>query len=901
MSIVLDSLPNENYEPSEMELVEYGKWLGMDLPLDKPFLWIAREGLKAPLPEHWKACRSEKGELYYFNFKTGESNWDHPLDEHFRELLQREKANPSPQSVASGAKKNVIEANSKEENAAEKKKVKDQRRSSSGGKSKIQTLKSLKLKKELPEDLRIDFKAGSISSSDSSAHSGDTVRLKDNSPPGGSPALQRVTETLRFESEPDFLESDKKTFVANLDDQLKRFQNERLKEHQLAKEEYEARLKDSWKNSQKRLEDEYERKANTLKADLEKKLHTEKRNLEEKYTANIQKLSDELTTGYEREAKRIRQFLNEKQQKERCDAEQRWKSEMDELAKKKSMELEKLRSSESQTLKAMKKITGELKEEASTFVDTYKQAHEAFARVMLDTSTTYLKLGEGTLAQLIDRAEKSYDNGIMKIKDCYESEIEQIKRKYATDVFALKQDQEKFIQEKEKYEKEYMEFAKERTVSLNERITKPSLSRTTQEGQKSHHNPEQVFGPIESDPVLVPEMRGNSKEPEMDPAGAQSEKRLLESVVAYMKESQKKELEEVKKDLKRHTEEELKAALDEIMQERRQVMSGSLPEEKDGTPSLRDSGKVPIDIKTGAKDSERSSTVSPEAIMRDDLTAVVTEALRAVFAGSPFIIPSPTSGDSAGMKRPSTSEPLSTPPGNEAKTLYLEKSGERFPVSFQEQKTLLEGERHRVAQGKKFVENQRLSLEERRYQLKLARHQWKHDVMLAKQDGIRSSSRRGQLLNKLRFALESQARGLEHDEAILRDSERWLLMKEQSVYQMEQQLSELEEGKERDMSTNSVDTVALMTGFFKPALASANLYPQGLDTMQGVTHTPSLSPAYTKALDKIAKRLEEVTSMMNLQQRKRTFSLPHGNLRRRRSEQKPAKDVEVMLNDNGVF
>lgn len=40
---------------------------------DAELMWIAREGLMAPLPHHWKACQApgEGGEIYYFNFSTG--------------------------------------------------------------------------------------------------------------------------------------------------------------------------------------------------------------------------------------------------------------------------------------------------------------------------------------------------------------------------------------------------------------------------------------------------------------------------------------------------------------------------------------------------------------------------------------------------------------------------------------------------------------------------------------------------------------------------------------------------------------------------------------------------------------------------------------------------------------
>eukprot|EP00913_Durusdinium_trenchii_P016878 g15868.t1 len=55
-----------------------------DLEKDRDLFWIARAGLKAPLPAPWKPCESEDGEIFYFNFETGESVWDHPCDEHYR-------------------------------------------------------------------------------------------------------------------------------------------------------------------------------------------------------------------------------------------------------------------------------------------------------------------------------------------------------------------------------------------------------------------------------------------------------------------------------------------------------------------------------------------------------------------------------------------------------------------------------------------------------------------------------------------------------------------------------------------------------------------------------------------------------------------------------------------------
>ena len=64
----------------------------MNLEEDPDLLFIAIEGLKAPLPEPWKACRTKSGEIYYFNFESGDSTWEHPLDEIYRQKYKTLKA-----------------------------------------------------------------------------------------------------------------------------------------------------------------------------------------------------------------------------------------------------------------------------------------------------------------------------------------------------------------------------------------------------------------------------------------------------------------------------------------------------------------------------------------------------------------------------------------------------------------------------------------------------------------------------------------------------------------------------------------------------------------------------------------------------------------------------------------
>ena len=70
-----DNSYDENFEPTQEDIEEYCEFIDIDPIREPELLWIARESLKAPLPENWKLCETDEGEEYYFNFKTGESLW----------------------------------------------------------------------------------------------------------------------------------------------------------------------------------------------------------------------------------------------------------------------------------------------------------------------------------------------------------------------------------------------------------------------------------------------------------------------------------------------------------------------------------------------------------------------------------------------------------------------------------------------------------------------------------------------------------------------------------------------------------------------------------------------------------------------------------------------------------
>lgn len=88
--IVLESSDDERV-PTDEEVNEYAEFLGLDPDNEPHLMWIAREGVVAPVPTPWKACTENGDDVFYFNFETGESVWDHPSDETYRSLVHEHR------------------------------------------------------------------------------------------------------------------------------------------------------------------------------------------------------------------------------------------------------------------------------------------------------------------------------------------------------------------------------------------------------------------------------------------------------------------------------------------------------------------------------------------------------------------------------------------------------------------------------------------------------------------------------------------------------------------------------------------------------------------------------------------------------------------------------------------
>ncbi|KAA6389955.1 MAG: hypothetical protein EZS28_014519 [Streblomastix strix] len=108
-------MADKSFEDSDEEgVLEYAEFLGIDV-IEPDLMWILREGFRAPLPDNWSEEETDDGKQYYFNQISGESLWDHPLDNHYRELYKSElekkiKLNKEKQTIIVSETKSTVKS-----------------------------------------------------------------------------------------------------------------------------------------------------------------------------------------------------------------------------------------------------------------------------------------------------------------------------------------------------------------------------------------------------------------------------------------------------------------------------------------------------------------------------------------------------------------------------------------------------------------------------------------------------------------------------------------------------------------------------------------------------------------------------------------------------------------------
>ena len=85
------------------DVLDFAEYLGMhpyEDAGDLEFLWLAAEGIFAPLPAGWAEYKMPDGQPYFYNIETRRSQWEHPMDAWYRKLYLKSAAPVCPhQSV----------------------------------------------------------------------------------------------------------------------------------------------------------------------------------------------------------------------------------------------------------------------------------------------------------------------------------------------------------------------------------------------------------------------------------------------------------------------------------------------------------------------------------------------------------------------------------------------------------------------------------------------------------------------------------------------------------------------------------------------------------------------------------------------------------------------------------
>lgn len=85
--LVYSSLPKERKDASVLEMLEYVKVLNIHPTKDSDMLWIAEEAFNTSLPPGWTQHQDEQGKTYFHCAATRESEWRHPMDDLFHDVV----------------------------------------------------------------------------------------------------------------------------------------------------------------------------------------------------------------------------------------------------------------------------------------------------------------------------------------------------------------------------------------------------------------------------------------------------------------------------------------------------------------------------------------------------------------------------------------------------------------------------------------------------------------------------------------------------------------------------------------------------------------------------------------------------------------------------------------------
>ena len=78
-------------DEQDEDLLEMAEYMGIQLPAEQNLLWIAEKALDASLPEPWQEIEDADGHLFFHNSHNKVSQYEHPNDAYFLQMLEAER------------------------------------------------------------------------------------------------------------------------------------------------------------------------------------------------------------------------------------------------------------------------------------------------------------------------------------------------------------------------------------------------------------------------------------------------------------------------------------------------------------------------------------------------------------------------------------------------------------------------------------------------------------------------------------------------------------------------------------------------------------------------------------------------------------------------------------------
>ncbi|EAY07080.1 WW domain containing protein [Trichomonas vaginalis G3] len=441
--------PNLGNNPTDEEIAEYAQWLGADPETDQDLYWIAREALTVPLPAGWKIYQRKDGtgDPFYFNSRTGESLWDHPLDEQFKQLFIKEKAKKealksSPQTFRPTAALGKAISENNEETKKEKSPVKQDLPPTSLGLSP--TDEDYEEEEESGAEFEFESNLDELNKDNTNNKEINNVQekqlkemkelIENHQNNINKIREQQAAEQNELNGQIAQLQAEKE----RIQKQINTIKEENSKQIAQLKSDHEKALKEENDNFQKQLnaqKSQFTKELNKLKEDqnnsavIKSQQSQEIQKLNEQHEISKKKLlsmqTDEINkikAEHEKEKSNlILSFVNEI-----TDMKNKHENELQNLKKEHDSEKKKLTDQNNNDIKQLKeKFDSEIKKLTSDHENALKEENNKFEsqKHKFDQESSL------TSTETTDDIRQQYEDQILEMKMKYEEQIKLLKKK----------------------------------------------------------------------------------------------------------------------------------------------------------------------------------------------------------------------------------------------------------------------------------------------------------------------------------------------------------------------------------------------------------------------------------------------------------------------------------------